>query len=224
MLIGLHGKARSGKDTTAQFILEQAEGDSFAARRDAFADRLKISAARALGFQGDESECLMFCNDLKVAGRIELVWDNQVFNDLSENTTWEEWGISGREYLQYYGTEAHRQVFADDFWVDACLPLDLDHSGEILVITDVRFENEAERIHELGGEVWHILRSGDAAFDNHASERPLPVRLIDNTLVNNRDLDHLRDLALSRMERLIYSPTPKIRHTLPCVDVKENLK
>jgi hypothetical protein len=198
MLIGLHGKMRSGKDTAAQFILEWAEGEFPAVRRDAFADRLKISAARALGYEGNNSDCVDFCNELKLDGNwIEVSFVN---DDLAETRT-----ISGREYLQYYGTEAHREVFDTDFWVNAVL--DKYDPQELLVVTDVRFPNEAEAIRNAGGEVWQVLRQ-TPGFDNgvsgHASEMPLSSDLIDTTIVNNGTLDHFRDLVLSLMERRIY--------------------
>lgn len=44
-----------------------------------------------------------------------------------------------------------------------------------VVIEDVRFENEAALIRELGGVVVHILRPGMAADDTHASEAGVMV-------------------------------------------------
>lgn len=193
MLIGLHGKARSGKDTACQFILEWAEQEGRTARRDAFADRLKLSAARALGFDGTLEECVAFCNVLKENGQVITV-------ALGENEPPERLVMTGREFLQRYGTEAHRDVFNTDFWVNAALS-GVPALGEIRIFTDVRFPNEAARIRALGGEVWHILRPGNTKVDNHASEKPLPVDLIDHTIVNNGTLDHLRGLVISAIER-----------------------
>jgi hypothetical protein len=54
----------------------------------------------------------------------------------------------------------------------------------VLVITDVRYENEAQRILDLGGVVWAIDRVGIKS-DGHASERPLPADLVDWTIYND---------------------------------------
>jgi hypothetical protein len=161
MLIGLHGRAGSGKDTVCEYIKEWAAKEDRLCRRDAFADRLKVSAARALGYDGTPEECIARMNVLKEKG--------EVITLLNEYRRQE---ITGREYLQRYGTEAHREVFNDSFWVDACLPVQYDYTGEeILVITDCRFPNEAERIHVLGGVLWEVTRPGDTIKESgHASE------------------------------------------------------
>jgi hypothetical protein len=128
MLIGLNGKAGSGKDTAFTFINEWATFHGYKAERDAFADRLKISAGRALGIHSEDgSEELAFCNAIKVNSKISLKWDDGKAHHHE---------LTGREYLQYYGTEAHRQVFSDDFWIN--MVLGPERPGvDILVITDV---------------------------------------------------------------------------------------
>lgn len=109
-----------------------------------------------------------------------------------------EMGISGRTFLQRYGTEAHRDLFGDDFWVDALLPLEIKKfhgdearwqknfpTSDIAVITDVRFENEAERIRDLGGQVWRIDRPDlPETEDQHASEQALPISMVDVVVPN----------------------------------------
>lgn len=183
MVIGLHGKARSGKDTAYGYIEEWAIAEGQAVRRDAFADRLKFSAARAVGFRGDRYQCVAMCNRLKEPG-----WEVIV----REQDGATEHVISGREFLQFYGTEAHREVFGKDFWIDAVLDSYNAH-GELLVITDVRFPNEAEAVLDEGGEVWHIIRpDADIAEDAHASEQALAPELITHTIQNNQDLAHLK--------------------------------
>lgn len=212
LLIGLHGKKRSGKDTVCDFIKDWGATNNYPVQREAFADRLKTSAAHAIGIFEDE---LAWANEFKETGQI-LVQSKDVRHGGFAHTT-----VSGREYLQYYGTEAHREVFASDFWVDAVLPqptgdkvedniaLDARYpDASVLIVTDVRFPNEAERIQRLGGEVWQVIRKTpgfDQTVDNHASEKPLPVDLVDRTITNNSDLDHLRDVATALIERKFYT-------------------
>jgi hypothetical protein len=210
-LIGLNGRLHSGKDTAVEFIRGAALGEEV--QRIGFADKLKLSAARALGFDGTVEQAVAFCNHLKENFEIRLV--DQRTSKL--NAPYRR--VSGREYLQWYGTEAHRQVFDDQFWVNALLPQRLGDkstfgeqewmeadtrranrkaleycfpNADVVVVTDVRFPNEAARIIELGGEVWHIDatdRLGPLPEDAHVSEHPLAGELITKVVSNNDDHD-----------------------------------
>lgn len=190
MLIGLHGQKRVGKDTVCGFLLEWYEQLGYGVERRSFASSLKLSAARAIGLQFETAEEAEEWAELfKLHGEIR-------HGALGHTPSVV---ISGREYLQNYGTQAHRDIFGTDFWVDMCLP---PHSSElpddtIVVVTDVRFPNEAQRIRDLGGEVWHILRPElEQEGDTHASEVPLPSDLVDYVIVNDRSLEDLRDQAI----------------------------
>jgi hypothetical protein len=173
-------------------------------RRDAFADRLKISAARAFGFDGTEEECIAFCNIIKGEGWRILIQRDE---DRDEGHHPVEL-CTGREYLQRYGTEAHRDVFGQQFWVKAVLPdgypSDTERDNTLLVITDVRFPNEAKRVRECGGEVWKIDRPVERIAESaHASETPLSDDLIDRTIRNHDDLDALRNEVVLAVTRLL---------------------
>jgi hypothetical protein len=197
VLIGLSGYARSGKDTAFGFIQEYYG----LAHQISFAEKLKVSAARALGFDGTAAECVDWCNDLKTHGYVTVDFRS----DSGEKQR--GWTIEGREYLQYYGTEAHRDVFDQDFWVKNAFPSD-NHENTIWVVTDVRFPNEAEYIREIGGKVWYIDRPSVAPANEHASEIKLPDNLIDYTIGNygtlvefqNEILDHLAFIPEYRQE------------------------
>lgn len=238
-LIGLNGKARSGKDTTADFIQNWCERYNLTTGREAFARRLKESAAHALGVFDNEVE---FCNKLK--GDYERAFISVRMATKGDGPNAEVAKISGREFLQYYGTEAHRDVFDQNFWVNAVLPvtegalgfifkeeetpngvtgasvtpipdwwesflltdesdLVMDEIPELVadycLITDCRFENEAQRIRDLGGQVWKIEREG-AGAGNHASEQELPGELIDLVIDNNGTFDDLKAAVTVAME------------------------
>lgn len=188
MLIGLSGKKRSGKNTVADFMLEWAEEYGFPASQQAFAEKLKLSAALAFGCSAHEAA--FFCEDLKESGTISVTSDEFDFE------------ISGREFLQWYGTEAHRQVFDDQFWIKQLLPENLNHQDELIVITDVRFPNEAEAIRIVGGDIIRVVRTDSETADEHASEQPLPEDLIDIEILNDSNLQNLRWAARTAIERL----------------------
>lgn len=216
-LIGLNGRRGSGKDQTFQYIQEWADGLGFESRRLAFADKLKISAMRALGFDGPEEECVALANLIKQEGSsVNTAYDHPEHTRRGLH-------ITGRLFLQRYGTEAHRDVFGEDFWINAALPtpyarnygddaydahlgnqkrLEERYPGvDILVVTDVRFENEAARIIALGGEVWEVRRPTLEHSDAHASEQPLPDRQIDYVIVNDSNLSVLANRTWEALSR-----------------------
>lgn len=228
-LVGFHGPMRSGKDTACEILTEALSAHGKVVRREAFADRLKVSAARALGAPAEWSvdQCVAFCNELKENGEIYIDFSipgSAEYVDIGvgmqqvtpeQREPWDEHprGISGRQYLQWYGTEAHRQVFETDFWVDALLPRpafeefgkDFKNAAsemllknrfpdvDVVAVTDVRFPNEAQRILELGGDVIRIWRPGVAEFSTkgHTSEAGLPQELTTWDLINDGTLEDL---------------------------------
>jgi hypothetical protein len=122
-----------------------------------------------------------------------------------------EVALTGREFLQRYGTESHRDLFGQYFWVDQLLPnptwinkaygegkgtnwRNNFDGAELGLIADLRFQSEAERVRELGGQVWRVDRPGIES-DGHASEILLDGEFIDYSLVNNGSLEHLRELV-----------------------------
>lgn len=195
MLIGLTGVMGSGKDTAGQFIIDYIHSLRMRARRDAFADRLKVSAAKAIGFElADDAECISLMNEIKVNGEITVrIPRDEQYTAPYEHT------ISGRSFLQYYGTEAHRDVFGYDFWVDAVL------SGydirEVLVVTDVRFDNEAQAVRDKGGVIWEVKRPGIRTAHAHPSEQGVDPDLVDLTIVNDGTLDDLKSNVLTLVEQ-----------------------
>jgi hypothetical protein len=188
LVIGLNGEKECGKDTFYGLFAKYKEGTE----RDAFADKLKVSAARALGYEFDTTqEYLEWADWMKTYGIVEVSDSRFAPEDKK---------ISGREYLQFYGTEAHREVFDTDFWIDLVLTQKRD--SEILVVTDVRFPNEAEAIRSVGGQVWRINRDCQRETDHHASEQRLPDSLVDVEIYNNDGLEELERKAKEMAESL----------------------
>lgn len=217
-IIGLTGKAGSGKDTVAQIALEWCEEKGINAERVAFADPLKLSAARALGASKTvtQEQAVQFCNELKEGGRIKVELPTGPLDPIRE------YEISGREYLQWYGTEAHRDVFGTEFWVNATMePLDERfrelRAPDVVFITDCRFPNEAAAVNDRSGEVWEVVRPAleeaqrgvgqpgnqiklDPKEEQHSSEAGLPEGAIEFQINNSGSLDDLRSLVRSVCE------------------------
>jgi hypothetical protein len=194
MVIGLSGAKRSGKNTAATFIAEHFHPLGYNIQELSFAKALKESAAACFGYKGD---AIAWADRLKEIGNIYIEYSDG-------ETPFEQ--VSGREFLQYYGTEAHRDIFGVDFWVDAVLPQGFTHTNsEIFLITDARFPNEAEAIKSpgIGGKVIEIVRPSIESSDSHASEKPLPRDLIDHTLVNDTDLESFKRNLIPIVEEIV---------------------
>lgn len=193
-LIGLNGVAGSGKDTVCSFIKEWGSERGFTVKREAFADRLKLSAARIFFPEISVEEAVRWCNQMKEDGTLTAIVENEA--------TRSAWPISGRVFLQRYGTEAHREVFGTDFWVTQALS---DLSADLTVVTDVRFPNEAEAILKLSGEVWHVVRPGQTGAGSHVSEQPLADHLYDAEILNDGSLDDLRRKIFRGLDSYSYA-------------------
>lgn len=210
-IIGINGFKRSGKGETAKAItaLGQTVVPGFTTTEVGFSDKLKILAAKTLGFiERSDEECIALMNECKEHWIIDIVKHNNVWRGsqpLHPRSPWHE--ITGRAYIQNLGNES-RSVFGDNFWVDQVLPDPglIEHSEweailagqiedrydtDLVLITDLRYENEAERVLYCGGEVWEVLRPGTAS-DGHASEQPLPRELVTRQIDNSGDLLALR--------------------------------
>lgn len=99
--------------------------------------------------------------------------------------------LQGRALLQVLGTEGVRQNIREDAWLLAANHEIGKH--ERVVITDVRFLNEAEFVRQSGGEVWRIERPGHGG-DGHASETELDNIQADQEIWNGGSL---ADLAVA---------------------------
>lgn len=215
-IIGINGFKRAGKGETAAAIERFYPGN---VTHLGFADKVKVFAALCLGFSRarsdeelialmDEAKEEWVINVAKTTGT--LAGTDSPFHDLT-----------GRQYLQEIGTRA-RQMFGDDFWVDQVLPkapgphawadaLDrarliaeqLDDrypSADAVVFSDVRFENEAERVLALDGEVWRVHRPG-CGSDGHASEQKLPDSLVTRELYNTGSLVDLEAAVVASLAK-----------------------
>ena len=172
MLIGLCGPAGAGKNTVAEFLTDSGGRTPL---QMAFADPLY--------------ECISTITGLPVArlkGR-----------DVKETVI--PWlGKSPRQMLQTLGTEWGRGTIHPEIWIRITMERAKPElaAGRVVVITDVRFDNEAQAVIDAGGEVWRVVRRGwrcladDAAA--HQSEAGVSDHLIARTIDNSGSLDDLR--------------------------------
>lgn len=68
----------------------------------------------------------------------------------------------------------------------------LDSNGkDIIIIKDIRFENEAAYIRSIGGSIWHIVREDAQPVNMHSSEFGITVEDEDIVIHNNGTLEEL---------------------------------
>ena len=163
-LIGIAGKAGSGKTTVAQFLARSCQQVYI----ENFADPLKDACVAAFHI------------------------DRAYFDDPAvKNEPNEYWGVSPRKIAQYAGTELFRTYMANllgaevanNFWVrslegrltgqlDAPVGEGYYKPGNTVLIGDVRFQNEYDWIVAHGGNVINVHRSGlnEVGIVAHPSE------------------------------------------------------
>ena len=172
MIIGLSGYARSGKDEVAKVLVEE-----YGFTRVAFADKIR--------------ELLYETNPIvDTHYRLQSLVDAYGWDEVKRRP-------QVRELLQNVGVGA-RKVFSNEFWIAQALSE--IHFEDNWVITDVRFENEANRIKQYdNAQVWRIKRPGVEAVNGHISEHNLDGYKVDMILKNEGTLDDLRELVRRRM-------------------------
>ena len=115
-----------------------------------------------------------------------------------------EWiGQSPRQMLQTLGTEWGRESIREDIWLELCkrrIALLQENGAEVVVVADVRFENEAAMIRAAGGQVWHVRRPlADEADVEHKSEAGIRAADGDRIVLNDGTIEQLRHKVFAAM-------------------------
>lgn len=192
MIIGLAGRKLSGKNTVADMITNiltspHIIGGSYDVEQFSFAHDLKLSVCKLLDIDIAELERLKLRDDINI-----VEYPNK---------------ITMRQFLQRYGTEAHREIFGTNFWVDRTMVrasnwIRVDPNKRIAIITDVRFDNEKDAIEkDKDGIVFQIRRSGENK-DTHASESDITLTDKTHVINNYYGLDELEDDVYGKLEKL----------------------
>lgn len=94
-----------------------------------------------------------------------------------------------RQILQYIGTDLIRK-YNPNWHVEKMKSI--INNDRKYVIDDVRFQNEANLISELGGDLWFVVRPKLDNISNHESENSLKWQDFDNIIVNDKSLEYLK--------------------------------
>jgi len=124
----------------------------------------------------------------KVCNELHFWDDRHAYGELKEIID-PFWGYSPRHAYQTMGTELARKLWREDFWLKRA---EWEyHKSDSLIITDIRFENEAKFIRSNGGQIIHIIREDVPKVLSHESESGIDRKPEDVLLLNNSTLDDL---------------------------------
>lgn len=210
-LIGISGRAGSGKDTVGSIIqyLTSECGNSNSSRYRSYEEFLSKgggSAPRNFDhhYQSDW-EVKKFAGKLKTIASLLSGAKTENFEDqeFKRGRMTADWGMTYREFLQKLGTEAMRDGLHENVWVNALFAdykatvKEWDEYGNDRVIeypswiiTDMRFPNEMEAIEERGGITIRVNRPG-ADVGTHPSETALDDAEFHYTINNHGTLEEL---------------------------------
>ena len=164
-ILGLAGHAGAGKDYTYEHLMALLE--PLHVERVAFADGLKFDIESALGV---------------------LPYDLPALRD-------KPYPEEIRMLLQWWGTELRREHHGDDYWVLKGMEMAEEASryAHLVVVTDVRFANEAKVIRERGGIVAEVYASPEVRAARLGGDLP-PAHAsevidfaVDTTVLNEDD-------------------------------------
>lgn len=171
MIIGLCGAAGAGKNTVADILVEH---HGFTAM--SFADPLYRAVSEITGLS------------------VQHLQDRR-YKELP--ISW--LGASPRELLQTLGTEWGRKTINDKIWINICLERIAIDGGDV-VVTDVRFDNEAEALMLAGADIWQVTRPNVAPVAEHESENGISPDLVDAVINNDSSLEYLKERVEREME------------------------
>lgn len=92
----------------------------------------------------------------------EILKGDNNYRDLRENIITDSFKIgkmTGRQTLEYIGTDIFRKVFDNDIWIKIFERDILSMSCSNIIIPDIRFENEKDIIEKLGGYFILVYKS-----------------------------------------------------------------
>jgi hypothetical protein len=184
-VIGLTGYAQAGKDTAGAVLVAE-----YGFTRVSFADGVRSMALTI--------DPWVSAGAVRLSGLVRAIGWERAKNEVAEV----------RRLLQKIGTEGVRDHIGPESWVNAA-KLKVDAVDGPVVITDVRFPNEARAIREWDGYMLRIVRltEDDLLYDNglgrdHPSEAQVESLPTHGTIYA-RNVDHLqnaiRKVAVSQL-------------------------
>ncbi len=208
MIIAIRGKIGSGKDTVAKYILEYLYKEKL--KGCSIGDSSLLTLAH---LERDTNwKIKKFAFKLRQIASLLLnepieKFEDQEFKKTKLGKEWNEMTV--REFLTKLGTECLRDNLHKDIWINSLLSeysyhnkynnvsdrskMEVEQIFPNWIITDLRFNNEYERLRELNTIFINVKRKDNPHTQiNHSSENELEDQKFDCTIINNSTLDDLR--------------------------------
>ena len=176
-IIGFTGGAGCGKDTAVKAL--QLEHTDFWSRKSphhySFAGPLRRGLSAMLGCEVEE----------------------QSHDPVRKNEIVEAYGVSPRTMLQTLGTEWGRNLINSEIWIIRAKQIwaetNVVDPDAVILISDCRFDNEAQAILDMGGRVIELVRPNNphttgietGGVSNHVSESGINPKLISYSITNS---------------------------------------
>jgi hypothetical protein len=225
-IVGIAGKAGSGKSSIGKMLLQEVTGG----RQFAFAARLKALCIELYGLSEEDVN-----TDEGKNRRASLVhpicpncssWETtSITVDNREQIACSKCGAAGapkvfqqpwtnREIVQYVGDKlrhANQSVWAN-IVLKQIEQLSVLKKGKpkYAIITDVRYRSEVDAVRAAGGVVWRLKRPETdgkiVGIPGHASESELdrvPDHLFAKVITNDGSLEQLRAQVAAELQQLL---------------------
>lgn len=194
VVVGFAGRAQHGKDTAAQALVK-----THGFLPVAFADPVRTGLLALDPYV----ECGHLHYGAMAEQGIPVPCHYERLSDLVRRFGWDRVKQlpEVRRLKQRFGTEAGRDLHGIHCWVKLMHEALQGIDGCDVVVTDVRFPNEADLVHEHGGRVYLIDRPGyDNGLPYHSSE-PEDFSWADVCITNDDTPEHLQKQVLEQFER-----------------------
>ena len=216
LIIGLTGHAKSGKDTLAEAIWSH------------------VAKSNMFNSKPTDMHKLAFADGIREIGEIFGFTKEQLTNqDLKETFVHPVWNITPRVFMQRVGSEMFRNHLDKDCWVKLLMQkidriVSWNHVPEsefqlgladckddeprtyvrhCILVTDVRFPNEAQAIKDAGGFIVRVTRPGNAEgqeeWKKHESEAFIDTMDVDLEIINTKTLEEFKESAPKAVAEMI---------------------
>lgn len=199
-IITLSAKARCGKDTAAQYLLDNLENSTSYALAACFKESIAIHFAEfvnrddVFGYGVDRNSYIIYVERSDFIERVERIYEDFGYRldqyDIDWNVIDNNNGWTIRRIMQVVGTDIGVNQIDTNIWLNEFekAMFSLEQVYDTVVMVDCRQTHEIEFVRERGGSVIHILRE-TGLTDDHITEQGLPVEDGDFVVDNNGSLE-----------------------------------
>lgn len=194
-VVGLVGRMRSGKTTAAAALVQRM---GFVEK--SFAEPLKSSVMMLFRMSRE-----------------------QLYTQEGKEAVDNRYGVTPRRVMQWFG-QAVRDEFPGLWEMRLVESVREEQTDRPVVVSDIRYDAEAEAVRSLGGVIieivrpenlslWEWLRRSLSASFRHKSERGIKRSLIDVRVINDSDITNLNDTILHVVRGLMKEKRDAVQET-----------